>query len=162
MTRLLPIMLAGLLAPAAPAQALQLFSGEVTGVPHGDMLLVTHDGKARPVRLHGVLAPEKGQPYAEEARAALEKLALGRTVRVIPMGKDRQKRVSADVRVDDASLNDRMIRDGLGWHNFRQSKDRRLRTLQAAARAERKGLWADADPIPPWDWARGIRPVKPH
>jgi endonuclease YncB( thermonuclease family) len=55
-----------------------------------------------------------------------------------------------------------MMRDGWGWFNFRQSKDRRLRTLQAAAKAERKGLWADTDPIPPWDWARGVRPVKPN
>mgnify|MGYP003345528667 CR=1 FL=1 len=162
MTRRLAIALAGLFALAEPAQALQLFTGEVTGVPHGDTLLVRHDGTVQQVRLHGVLAPEKGQPHAETARAALEQLALGKTVRVIPMGKDRQKRVSADVRLDNASLNDRMVRDGLGWFNFRQSKDRHLRTLQAAARAERKGLWADADPIPPWDWARGVRPAKPN
>lgn len=161
MTRTISLLLAGLLALAAPAQALQLFTGEVTGVPHGDTLLVAHEGKVQQVRLHGVLAPGKGQPHAEEARAALKKLAPRKTVRVIPMGKDRQKRISADVRLDDQSLNDRMMRDGFGWFNFRQSKDRRMRTLQAAARAERKDLWADADPIPPWDWARGIRPVKP-
>jgi endonuclease YncB( thermonuclease family) len=162
MTRPIFLLLTVLLAPAAPAQALPLFTGEVTGVPHGDILLVTHEGKVAQVRLHGVVAPEKSQPHAEEARAALEKLALGKTVRVIPMGKDRQKRISADVRLDDQSLNDRMMRDGWGWFNFRQSKDRRLRTLQAAAKAERKGLWADTDPIPPWDWARGVRPVKPN
>ncbi len=70
-------VLIGLLASASPASALQ-FTGEVTGVPRGDALLVNHDGKVHTIRLHGVLAPETGQPYAEQATAFLSKLAMGR------------------------------------------------------------------------------------
>ena len=29
-------------------------------------------------------------------------------------------------------------------------------------RGERKSLWADTDPIPPWKWAKGIHLVMPN
>jgi len=147
----------GWLAFAASAFAVQ-FTGEVTGVPHGDTLLVQHEGTVRTIRLHGLLAPEKGQPYAEQAAAFLAKAVMGQTVHVIPMSKGRQKTVSAEVLLHGKSINDQLVREGLAWWNHKQTRGGRLRTLQAAARAERKGLWADPDPIPPWDWKKGVRP----
>lgn len=29
-----------------------------------------------------------------------------------------------------------------------------IENLEKRARAERRGLWADADPVPPWEWRR--------
>ncbi len=155
--RTLTAALIGVVAFATPAFAVQ-FTGEVTGVPQGDTLLVKHEGKIRTIRLHGLLAPEQGQPYAEQAAAFLAKAVMGQTVHVIPMSKGRQKAVSAEVLLDGKSLNDQLVREGLAWWNHKQTKGGRLRTLQAAAKAERKGLWADPDPIPPWDWKKGVRP----
>ena len=157
--RLLAAVVIGALAVTAPALAVQ-FTGEVTGVPQGDTLIVKHEGKVHTIRLHGVLAPEKSQPYAGQATAFMAKLAMGQTVHVIPMGKDRQKQVSAEVLLDGKSLNDQLVREGFAWWNHKQTRGGRLRTLQAAARAERRGLWADSDPIPPWDWKKGVRPSK--
>ena len=157
--RTLAAAMAGMLAFAAPAFAVQ-FTGEVTGVPQGDTLLVKHEGKVHTIRLYGVLAPENSQPYAGQATAFMAKLALGQTVHVIPMGKSRQKQVSAEVLLDGKSLNDQLVREGFAWWNHKQTRGGRLQTLQAAARAERRGLWEDPDPIPPWDWKKGVRPSK--
>jgi endonuclease YncB( thermonuclease family) len=76
------------------------------------------------------------------------------------MGKGRQKQVSAEVLLDGKSLNDQVVREGLAWWNHKQTRGGRLKMLQAAARAERRGLWTDPDPIPPWDWRKGIRPTR--
>ena len=108
--RILAAVLAGGLGLTAPALATQ-FTGEVVGVPHGDTLLVKHEGNTRQVRLHGLLAPDKGQPYAEQATTFMAKLALGQTVHVIQMGKGRQKQISAEVLLDGKSLNDQLVRE---------------------------------------------------
>ena len=42
---------------------------------------------------------------------------------------------------------------GAGWRVYRQySKDRSLYALESEARAARRGLWADSQPAPPWEW----------
>ena len=32
-----------------------------------------------------------------------------------------------------------------------------LVALEAAARVARKGLWADSNPMPPWEWRKGAQ-----
>jgi endonuclease YncB( thermonuclease family) len=40
----------------------------------------------------------------------------------------------------------------MAWVFDRYVKDRSLYPLQDAARSGRLGLWADAAPVPPWQW----------
>jgi endonuclease YncB( thermonuclease family) len=49
----------------------------------------------------------------------------------------------------------------MAWVFDRYVKDRSLYPLQERARAQRLGLWADAQPMPPWEWraARGATSV---
>ena len=46
---------------------------------------------------------------------------------------------------------------GLAWHFRKYSKDEKLQALEDQARAEKVGLWKDNNPIPSWDWRRGVR-----
>ncbi|MGA7982360.1 MAG: thermonuclease family protein [Chromatiaceae bacterium] len=52
----------------------------------------------------------------------------------------------------------RMVRAGLAWWyrkyaNEQSPADRLLyEDAENKARAERRGLWTDPDPVPPWEW----------
>jgi len=62
------------------------------------------------------------------------------------------------VLVDGADAGLEQVRAGLAWFFRRYAKelpaDRRQQyaDMEAQAQAERRGLWADAEPVAPWDW----------
>jgi endonuclease YncB( thermonuclease family) len=35
-----------------------------------------------------------------------------------------------------------------------------LEGLEKDARAAKKGLWADPQPVPPWEWRKGLKRIK--
>jgi endonuclease YncB( thermonuclease family) len=49
------------------------------------------------------------------------------------------------------------VRLGLAWVYVRYAKDQSLYQLEAGAREQRRGLWADKAPVAPWDWRRKIK-----
>jgi micrococcal nuclease len=127
------------------------FSGRVVGVAEGDTITVLVGIEPRRVRLAGIDAPEKGQPFGQRAKQALSRLAVERTVRVVVRGQDRYGRTLGEVLLPDGvSLNERLVGEGWAWHYTRYSKDQRLAELEAAARRSRRGLWVDPHPVPPW------------
>ena len=128
------------------------FSGRVVGVLDGDSLLVLRDGRQVTVRLHGVDAPEGGQAYGNVARRALSNLAFGKSVDVQVRDVDRYDRLVSRVTVDGTDVGLEMVRGGFAWHYARYLKDRGYAAAQQEARAERRGLWQDRDPVAPWDW----------
>jgi endonuclease YncB( thermonuclease family) len=61
---------------------------------------------------------------------------------------------------DGRSLNQELVRAGLAWWSRQYAPhDTTLAQLEAEARAAKRGLWADAAPLPPWEWrkARALR-----
>lgn len=137
------------LAAAAPGE----FRGTVVGVSDGDTLTVLHDRRPEKVRLHGIDAPEKGQPFGERAKQVTAEAAFGREVTVRSTGHDRYGRLVAEVFLPDGRhLNRELVRAGYAWWYRRYSGDPTLGELEAQARAARRGLWADPHAIPPWEW----------
>ena len=67
---------------AGAAQAAE-FRGRVVGVTDGDTLKVLHDGRAEVVRLHGIDAPEHGQPFGQRAKQAAAQLAMGQSLPLV-------------------------------------------------------------------------------
>jgi hypothetical protein len=50
-------------------------------------------------------------------------------------------------------LSQALVQAGYAWHDTRYAPyDKRLAQLQAEAQAAQRGLWADANPVPPWEW----------
>jgi hypothetical protein len=45
------------------------------------------------------------------------------------------------------------------WYRKYSPRDTVLEELEKAAREERKGLWADPQPVPPWEWICPPLPV---
>ena len=141
------------------AAAFADFSGKVVAVKDGDTLEVMKEGVAVRVRLYGIDCPEKGQAFGQRAKQFASDLAFGKTVNVIGKDRDRYGRTVGEVILEDGrSLNRELVRAGLAWW-YRQyaKKDIELEALERDARKAKAGLWADADPVPPWNWRRGKR-----
>ncbi|HJA77536.1 MAG TPA: thermonuclease family protein [Candidatus Desulfovibrio gallistercoris] len=130
----------------------------VLSVHDGDSLRLRRaDGQGMVVRLYGVDCPELGQPYGEAARDLTRRL-VGRRVTVLPSGgKSWRREVAVVLLHDGRSLQSALVEAGMAWVDdrfCRRAECDGWRKAQARARAARRGLWADADPVPPWQWRR--------
>ncbi|BDO63449.1 hypothetical protein TUM1887_47940 (plasmid) [Escherichia coli] len=45
-----------------------------------------------------------------------------------------------------------MIQSGAAWVYGRYNVDESLPALQREAQEQKRGLWADTNPVPPWEW----------
>jgi micrococcal nuclease len=147
-----PLVLAGAAAAASPPDRTP-FTGRVVAVADGDTATVLAAGNVQhKVRLHGIDAPETRQPFGARGREELAGLVHGKTVTVRPVDRDRYGRTVARIEVDGTDVNLAMVAAGLAWHYTRFSDDQALAGAEAAARRARRGLWADREPVPPWEW----------
>ena len=71
-----------------------------------------------------------------------------------PRAVDRYGRTVSEVGLPDGlDLGRELVGAGLAWHYIKYAPtDATLRQLQAEAKAERRGLWAEAGAVPLWDW----------
>ncbi|OXS27893.1 MAG: hypothetical protein BCS36_11235 [Desulfovibrio sp. MES5] len=76
-------------------------------------------------------------------------------------GNDRYGRtVGVVILPDGASLQERLVSEGLAWvwpRYCKQAFCREWEELEEAAQREKRGLWRDETPIPPWGWRRQKR-----
>ena len=140
----------------SPIVAFADFTGRVVGVTDGDTIKVMHNGKAEKIRLHGIDCPEKAQPFGTKAKQFTSAMVFGKMVRVLTHGRDRYGRTVGDVILPDGTnMNQALVKVGLAWW-YRQyaPHDDTLRMLEDKARKDRRGLWTDPHPIPPWCWRK--------
>jgi micrococcal nuclease len=141
---------------AAPRSAAQ--TGKVVRIRDGDSIVVLEGGAQIEVRLHGVDAPELAQAFGRRAKRLAGDLAFGRQVRLETRGKDAYGRTLAEVILPDGrSLNRELVSAGFAWWYRKYTDDADLAAREGAARAARHGLWADADPVPPWEFRESRR-----
>ena len=124
------------------------------------------------VRLAGIGAPERGQPYGERSAETLAGLLGGREVRVDANTRDRDGQLIGKVFVQpphcpwcaktrDVGLG--QVRAGSAWWlrryaNAQTPEDReRYESAEREARGLNLGLWAETDPVAPEEWRRGDR-----
>lgn len=130
-------------------------TGRVVGVVDGDTLDIVDDAKAQHrVRVHGIDAPERGQPFSQKARGKLSELTFGKTVRVESDGDDRYGRAIGRVFVGDADVELAMLDAGMAWHYVKYDSTPAYAAAEKAARAARRGLWSDPHAVPPWEWRK--------
>lgn len=133
--------------------------GKVIRVLDGDTIEVLWNGRPVRVRLHGVDCPERNQAFGSAARKFTAELCFGQQVTLRSYGTDRYGRLLADVILPDGRvLNHELLRAGLAWwYREYAAADTALAALEAEARAARRGLWAQRDPLPPWEFRRAER-----
>jgi endonuclease YncB( thermonuclease family) len=132
------------------------FTGKVVGISDGDTIRVMRNGAAERVRLWGIDCPESKQPFGTRAKQLTGDLAFGQTVTVRVRDTARYGRIVAEViRPDGRNLNHELVRAGLAWwYQQFARRDNVLAALEQEARAAKRGLWTDPQPVPPWEWRR--------
>jgi len=145
---------------ALPATASTVYEGKVVHVADGDTLAILSGGKRIKIRLAEIDTPEKRQPYGMQAKKALAALAFGKHVRVVTVTVDRYGRTVGKVYAGGVDVNAELVRQGHAWVYRRYAKDPRLYEFEAAARAAKRGLWANPQAIPPWEWRHGKKTEK--
>lgn len=126
------------------------------GITDGDTLRVLHGRQVILIRVRGIDAPERRQPFGTRARQYASKLAYRKTVTVHGQGKDRYGRLLASVTLPDGrDFSVEMVKAGMAWWFRRYAPDEgALALAEDEARRERRGLWADKEPVAPWEWRR--------
>ncbi|HEP9428521.1 TPA: thermonuclease family protein [Pseudomonas aeruginosa] len=127
-------------------------AGRVVGVIDGDTLDVLVDKRPVRVRLAQIDAPEKRQAFGTRARQALSSLAFRQDVTVIEAGPDRYGRTVGTVYVGAVNVNNELVRQGMAWAYRRYVTDPAVIQIEAEARREKRGLWVDPSPVPPWEY----------
>lgn len=152
-------MLIGVLLGCGEAQANErVIDGRVVAVADGDTLTVLASRNEQvKVRLAEIDAPEKAQPFGKRSKQSLSELAYGKDVRIHVNTKDRYGRIVGRVLVGELDVCMEQVRRGLAWVYRQYAKDAALFELEAKAKASQRGLWADKEPVPPWEWRRGKR-----
>jgi endonuclease YncB( thermonuclease family) len=149
---------AGRLALAEPVE------WEVVAVHDGDTLTAIDADKVQhKVRLDGIDAPETRQPFGTKSRDRLAEITKGNPVTVQAGKRDKYGRTVARIEVDSQDVNRQMVAEGLAWHYTPYSDDATFADAEGEARAAGRGLWADREPVPPWEWratGKGQKRIK--
>ena len=110
------------------------------------------------VRIGGIDAPEKAQPFGQRSRQALADLCHRETATIRSTTKDKYGRTVADVQCQGQDVGRTQVAAGLAWVFDRYSEGYEdLYPLQRDAQADRRGLWTDPAPVAPWDWRQQRR-----
>lgn len=144
-----------------PVAALQL-QGVVTRVTDGDTLWLRPAPGARPVklRLQHIDAPEICQAGGAAARRALEAMVLGQPVRVLGSVRDDYGRRLARVLRGEVDVGEQLVREGHAWNSRFRGRRGPYAAAEAQARAQRRGVFADARAEPPREFRRRHGPCR--
>ena len=100
---------------------------------------------------------ELGQAFGRNAKTALSSLVFTRSVAIEWRKRDRYDRLVAKVTLEGRDIALEMLALGMAWHDKRfeseqPAADRQeYADVQTRADVARRGLWADAAPVPPWE-----------
>ena len=130
----------------------------VIGIADGDTLTTrceTPTGMENiKVRLAEIDAPEKGQAFGNRSKQHLSDICFKKQAEVRPQTTDRYGRTVARLICEGTDANSEQVRAGMAWVFDKYVTDRGLYAVQDEALAARRGLWADREPVAPWEWRK--------
>ena len=116
-------------------------------------------------RIDSIDAPERakpkygkaGQAYGEESKQTLENLIQNKEVNLrVTQAKDRYGRALCQIEIEGKGIDQSMVESGAAmvYKYFAEDPLRKsfLDEVQATAKKEKKGLWANPDAINPIDF----------
>jgi endonuclease YncB( thermonuclease family) len=130
--------------------------GKVIAVSDGDTLTILDGREQHKIRLFGIDSPERGQPFSQKAKQFTSEAAFGKQATIEVVDVDQYGRIVGEVFLPGARhLNAELVREGFAWWYRKYAQDEKhLEELEAEARKEKRGLWADEHPVPPWEWRK--------
>ena len=137
------------------------FTAKVVAVSDGDTLVVQQGSTRKKIRLYGIDCPEGNQQFGSEAKRFTMKLVLSKQVRIEPLYNDPHHRIVAKVFLpDETYVNAEITGAGYAWWYRRYAKgDQVLENREREAKSAGRGIWADLNPVPPWNFRHQERPL---
>jgi endonuclease YncB( thermonuclease family) len=133
-------------------------TGNVIKNHDGDTIkLQTVDRGVIIVRFSGADTPETGQAHWKAARTYLRNLVASKPVTVRCYKTDKYEREVCHVSVGGVDAGLALVQQGYAWyaHMFSNelsaSQQKAYPEAEELARRQRRGLWQDSDPMPPWE-----------
>lgn len=150
------VLAAAIAAPLLISTAMaESFAGRVIGVMDGDTILVLDAQFAqRRVRLAEIDAPERKQPFGERSKQALSDICYKKLAHVDVVDIDRYGRLVGKINCNGVNANRSQVEAGMAWVYRKYLKDTSLLPVEGMAKAGRRGLWFDSNPVPPWEWRK--------
>jgi len=121
---------------------------------------ITRAHKEVKERLYGIDCPERGQPFTRKAKQFTSDMVFGKIVEVHRMDTDRYGRTVALVAVDKGLLNEELLKAGFAWvydHYCSEPICESWKNYQLRTKLEKRGIWSEPDPVPPWEFRRKKR-----
>lgn len=120
---------------------------------------MTIDNQSVRIRMAAIDAPEKGQAGGRRSEQSLRELVWKKDVAATWQRRDQYGRPLAQIVVGNLNANAEPVERGMAWVYRQYSNDPKLIAAEQQARLEKRGLWTDTNPIPPWEWRRA-NPTK--
>lgn len=129
------------------------FKARVITVHEGDKVTILHGGKREKIFLKDIDCPDLKQPYGDQARRTTAAYAGNRIVTIRALKRDGKGRTTAEIILHDGrNVGQELLKEGLAWARKDTAGGKKLAEIEQLVRAERKGLWSDPNPVPPWKW----------
>lgn len=138
--------------------------GKVVNVADGDTITVLDAQNTKhKIRLQGLDAPERAQPFGQKSMQSLHHLVHSKQVTIDFDKKDKYGRTVGKVLLNGTDICLEQIKAGMAWHykqyQSEQSKeDRKIYAdAEVAAQTQGVGLWKDKNPTSPWEYRKQQR-----
>jgi endonuclease YncB( thermonuclease family) len=135
------------------------FNAKVTLVAEGDLITVIDENNQEyKIRLSAIDAPEGRQDFGSRSRQSLSELILGKTVTVIGSRVDQDGFLLARIAFEGKDINFEQVDRGMAWFYRQNANELNPQEMKAYDRAEanarydKRGLWRDMSPMPPWQF----------
>ncbi len=137
------------------------FTGIVVGISDGDTITLLDQNKQQhKIRLGGIDAPEKAQPFGQKSKSNLSAMVFNREVQAECGKTDKYHREICKILVNGVDANLEQVKAGMAWWYKQYAKEQLPKdredyeVAEFNAKAQRLGLWSDMNPMPPWLWRK--------
>ena len=134
----------------------EMLEGRVVGVHDGDTITLLIKGNRQiKVRLAQIDAPETTQAFGQRSQQSLSEMVFNKSITVEKETTDKYGRTVGTLFVEGVDANKEQVKLGMAWVYRKYLHDQSLIPLEETARQSKVGLWADANPMAPWDYRHG-------
>jgi endonuclease YncB( thermonuclease family) len=161
--KIIPLAFCGLILSycISLANAAEMLEGRVVGVHDGDTVTLLVAGNQQlKVRLAQIDAPESDQAFGQRSKQSLSDMVFNKTIHVQKETVDRYGRTVGTLFVGDLDANKEQVKRGMAWAYRQYMHDQSLLQAEEEARQAKVGLWADPNPLPPWEYRHGGKNKK--
>ncbi len=138
---------------APSGQQQQFIEGRIVAVEDGDTITVANSDNAQyKIRLSCIDAPENGQDFGQQSKDILSTFIAGKEVKVVYAGEDQYGRLLGYVETSEKLVNLEQVKNGMAWVYREYCDNCEYYHAEKYARDNHLGLWAQSDPVPPWEY----------